>query len=241
MASTRPAAGQRRTSIRERAAPQPSKRDRVVKGYAVAGLLALAIFLIFLFGYLYSYGLLSVTSYEALATISLSISLPLIAISYMIYKCGSFRQVFTDLGLGRDRLTPKNIMIGVMLFLAILLLEIGLYAFQQLTHIQLPTNVAEIYAGFPVWFFILTFTLIPIDEEILFRGFMVPRIGIVLAALIFAILHLSYLSISEFVAAFVYALLAGYVFKRTNSLYTTIIAHALVNALAVSMFLSIIL
>lgn len=221
--------------------PEPSRRDRVVKGFAVGALLILSVFLIFLFGYLYTYGLISLTSYEALATLSLSISFPLLVISYMVYRCGSFRQVFRDLGLGRDRLTLKNVMIGIMLFLAIILLEIGLYAFQEITHIQLPTNVAEIYSGFPAWFFILTFTLVPIDEEILFRGFLVPRIGIVLAALIFAVLHLSYLSISEFVAALVYALLAGYVFKRTNSLYTTIIAHALVNALAVSMFLAIII
>ena len=70
----------------------------------------------------------------------------------------------------------------------------------------------------------------PIDEEILFRGFLVPRVGIVVSALLFAVPHLlTYASLSEFAAAFIFGLLAGYFFRRYKSLYPTILAHALVN------------
>ncbi len=182
---------------------------------------------------MYSNGSVQPKQYEAMASILLSVSFPLAVFSYMSYREGSVRNAFTSLGLGLDRLTVRTILIGVALFGAIILLEVLLGAFQSATGINLPTNVAGIYSGFPLWFFILTFTLIPFNEEVLFRGFMIPRVGIIVSALVFAILHLSYLSISEFVAAFIYGVLAGYTFKKTGSLYTTIIAHALVNAVAV--------
>ena len=100
--------------------------------------------------------------------------------------------------------------------------------------ISLPTNVRQLLGGLPAYFFAFAVIVAPIDEEILFRGFLVPRIGIILSALIFGILHfLSYASISEFIAAFVFGLIAGYAFKRTRSLYSTIIPHMLVNLLGI--------
>ncbi|MGC8730310.1 MAG: CPBP family intramembrane glutamic endopeptidase [Candidatus Micrarchaeia archaeon] len=91
----------------------------------------------------------------------------------------------------------------------------------------------------PVYFLIFSFIIAPFTEEILFRGFLVPRLGIILSAIIFAVPHfISYLSISEFVAAFLFGLAAGYAYKKTGSLYVSILAHMLVNFLAIlSIFL----
>lgn len=215
------------------ATPQKTKKQSHTKAYIALMLLLLSIVSILISSYFYSQGNITIKQYEAYTSIAISLMFPLIVFSYLLYKKGSLKAVFGQVGLGRDKLTYKNIKIGIYLFFAILLLEISLSIFQYITGIKLPTNVQKIYSGMPIWFFMLTFTLIPFDEETMFRGFLVPRIGIIVSALIFAVLHASYLSISELIAAFIYGLLAGYTFKKTGSLYTTIIAHALINALAI--------
>ena len=201
-------------------------------------LLVLAVFVVLFSGYLYAENLITTIQYETYASASLSFGFPLLVFTYLVRRKGGIRNVIRSLGLGRDKLSPRSLYLGILLFVAILALEIGMGVFQQVTNISLPTNVAAIYAGFPIWFFVFTFTIAPFNEEVLFRGFLVPRIGIIFSALIFALFHLSYLSIAELIGAFAYGLLAGYVFKKNNSLYSTILAHALINLLAVvSLFL----
>ena len=149
-------------------------------------------------------------------------------------KGKNLKQIIVDLGLSRSAMNWRALGYGIIVFLAIVLLEFGIGAFETVTHIPLPTNVKALLGGLPAYFFAFAVIVAPIDEEILFRGFLVPRIGIILSALIFGILHfLSYASVSEFIAAFVFGLIAGYVFKRTKSLYATIIPHVLVNVLGI--------
>ncbi len=97
----------------------------------------------------------------------------------------------------------------------------------------LHANASGIQAA-PAYYLFFIAIIAPINEEILFRGFLVPRIGILASALIFAIPHLIiYYSVYELAFAFAFGLLAGYVFKKSGSLYSTIIAHMMVNVLAV--------
>ncbi|MGC8651834.1 MAG: CPBP family intramembrane glutamic endopeptidase [Candidatus Micrarchaeia archaeon] len=173
------------------------------------------------------------------ATIYLSLLFPSLVFSYLLWKRKSLRSIIGGLGLSRSKLTLRNISIGVALFLSILLLSLGFGVFTEATGIQLPTNVQQLLSGMPLYLLLFSFIVAPIDEEILFRGFLVPRIGIVASALVFALLHFSYVSISETVAAFVFGLLAGYVFKRTGSLYASITGHMLVNMLTIVTILAI--
>ena len=115
-----------------------------------------------------------------------------------------------------------------------LVVELGISLFSKFTNIPLPTNVMKLLGGMPIYFYIFSFLIAPVNEEILFRGFFVSRIGIIPSAILFALLHFSYASISEFVAALIFGLLAGYVFKKTKSLYTSITAHVLLNFLTIA-------
>ena len=182
---------------------------------------------------LFYQGILTENFVDLYSTISLSLLFPFLVFSYMLLKGNTLRGIVSELGLGKSRIKARYIGIGVGIFLAIVLLEIGTGVLSSVTGVPLPTNVKQTLAGFPLFFYIFTFTIAPIDEEILFRGFLVPRVGIVLSAIIFAILHFGYGSIVEFVAALVFGLIAGYAFKKTKSLYTTITAHALVNFLSI--------
>jgi uncharacterized protein len=178
---------------------------------------------------LYSNNILTGPNLEANSSIALSFMFPLIAMSYLLIKGNDLKQIIAMLGLSKDKISLYVIAIGICVFFAVVLFDFGVSLFSAATSIQLPTNVQSVLAGTPWYFLIFTFLVAPINEEIFFRGFLVPRIGIIISAIIFAVLHLSYLSISEFVAAFFFGLLAGYVFKKTKSLYASIIAHMIVN------------
>ena len=222
--------------------PKPAGRKAVKRAmperasirYAFYILLLGSIISIFFFPYLYAEGIIGINAANADSSIGLSLFFPLVVFAYMMAKGKNLKQIIIELGLSRRAINRKALAYGITVFLGILLLELGLGAFQAATHISLPTNVRQLLGGLPAYFFAFAVIVAPIDEEILFRGFLVPRIGIILSAFIFGILHfLSYASISEFIAAFVFGLIAGYAFKRTRSLYSTIIPHVLVNLLGI--------
>ncbi|MEM0154402.1 MAG: type II CAAX endopeptidase family protein [Methanothrix sp.] len=216
------------------AAAKREMPERAPIRYAFYILFIGSIFSIFFFPYLYAEGVIGINAANADSSIGLSLFFPLVVLSYMMAKGKNLKQIVIELGLSRRAMNRRALVYGITVFLAILLLEFGIGAFQEITHIPLPTNVSKLLGGLPAYFFAFAVIVAPIDEEILFRGFLVPRIGIILSALIFGILHfLSYASISEFIAAFVFGLIAGYAFKRTRSLYSTIIPHILVNMLGI--------
>ncbi|MDE1870965.1 MAG: CPBP family intramembrane metalloprotease [Candidatus Micrarchaeota archaeon] len=186
----------------------------------------------------YNANAISAPLVESYSSMALSLFFPSIVFSYMLYRGNTISGIISELGLSRDRITAKMIIVGISLFLAVVLFGLALSAFSQLTNIQLPTNVQAALAGTPAYFLVFTFLIAPINEEIFFRGFMVPRLGIIASAIIFALLHLSYISVSEFAAALFFGLLAGYVFRRTKSLYPSIVAHAIVNFVTVAALFS---
>jgi uncharacterized protein len=224
--------------IARKAAPKQIKKkkekpDSKAVRYAFYVMTVVLVFLIVYSLYLYYLNIITMPLAEALSSAALSLFFPFLVFSYLLAKGKNLRMITQELGLTRDKLTLKNLLIGLILFFAIIAFTVALSLFSAATNIPLPTNVSTLLSGTPLWFLIFTFLIAPINEEILFRGFLVPRVGIILSAIIFAILHLSYLSISEFLAAFVFGLLAGYVFKKRRSLYSTILAHALVNFLTI--------
>ncbi len=193
---------------------------------ASAALIAVSV-LMFLFGIWGAY------TANANALIGLELLFLFSVFSYMLSKYRNPHAVAKALGLSKKAISLRALALAAVLFLAIVGLEFGLAAFSAATKIPLPTNVAEAFAGLPAYFIAFTVFVSPVCEETLFRGFMVPRIGILASALVFAAVHLGYASIAEFVGAFVFGLAAGYVFKRNKSLYATIVAHGAVNALGI--------
>ena len=87
--------------------------------------------------------------------------------------------------------------------------------------------------GVPIYILFLAVAVNPFTEEIFFRGFLVPRIGVLPAAAIFGLSHLSYGSIAEVVSMFFIALLFGIVFEKRRSLLPVIVSHIIINSAAV--------
>jgi membrane protease YdiL (CAAX protease family) len=182
---------------------------------------------------LYGAGFISEARAEIASTVSMSLFFPFIVFTYFLAKGRNISSIVEELKISRKRLTYKALGAGLVLLIAVLLLEAGLAGLEQVAHVYLPTNVAQVLGGFPIWVLAFTVIIAPVNEEIFFRAFLVPRVGIVPSAILFALFHLGYGSIAEFVGALIYGLMAGYALKKTDSLYPSIIGHLLVNALAV--------
>ncbi len=222
-----------------------SKKDRENKArYAVY--IAFFIFLLVFFGSasLYSASIISMTQLTVYSSIALSMLFSFTVFAFMLGRGRSFKQMFEQLGLSRKTLTWRNILIGVALFFIILLLEVGLAAFEAATGIQLPTNVGELFNGLPLYFLVFSTFVAPFNEETLFRGFLIPTwlvkkgkrsgawlaVAILLSSLFFGFLHyVSYNSISEFIIAFAFGIGAGILRVKLKSIYPSITAHILVN------------
>jgi membrane protease YdiL (CAAX protease family) len=212
---------------------EPEKKPIRLLFYSI--LAALVLFLLIIVGFLYQESIIDAPAMTALSTIALSLIFSFIVFSYMLAKGKKLKQIVSELGLSRKRLTSRYIAFGIGLFLLFLAIEFGLGIFSEITNIPIPTNVASELANLPFYFYLFIFIVGPINEEILFRGFLVPRVGIIGSSLVFGLLHyISYFSIAELIAAFAFGIAAGYVFKKTNSLYPSIIGHVLFNFVTVA-------
>lgn len=100
--------------------------------------------------------------------------------------------------------------------------------------------------GNPLITFIMSFLLIigaPLSEELFFRGFLINfwrnsvgvRRAILFSALIFSILHFYVL---QFPQVLISGAILGFLFVRTKSVTTSVIAHGVVNALGLMIALS---
>lgn len=179
--------------------------------------------------YLMGYKGMSFNDAEIISTVALSFFLSTFAVSWMLRKGAKPGMIIAGLGLSRDKLTARNLGYGVLIFAAYILLIIAIGVVSKLTGIQVSSNASSVLGAFPLWLLPFVMFLAPLNEEIMFRGFLVPRIGIIVSALIFALVHGGYASYVELFMALWFGLVAGYVFKRTGSLYPSLVTHILVD------------
>jgi hypothetical protein len=85
---------------------------------------------------------------------------------------------------------------------------------------------------------IVAVTLGPVGEELLFRGYLAPRIGVVFSSVLFAAFHYGYGSISEIAAALTVGVILGLHVRKHKDVYSCIIAHAAYNAFSIIIALS---
>ncbi len=217
-----------RKVAKRKSAKPPSKALK----YAFLGALVLMVFLAILFNYeafLQPNNPVDVQD----SSLFISFSFPLLVFTILLFRGFNLHQIIAQLGLSRDKLNFKMIGVGIALFGILLLVELAIGLFSVATGIPLPTNTNLAFSGAPLYILVSVFLITPFCEESLFRGFLVPRFGIILSALLFMILHSGYGSISELVGALAFGLIAGYIFKKTQSLYPSILGHALVNLVGV--------
>ena len=158
---------------------------------------------------------------------------------------GQYRISFKSLGLRLpwqrrllDLFLPVVVVIGSLLFLGIYTAIVSQLGWDILDSEGLPDDIA--LGGPSILFsFIIIALWGPLGEEVLFRGFIFPglsgNMGVVRAAmvtsLLFAVLHFS---IGLIVPFFVTGMLLTWLYYETGSIWTSFAAHAMQNALALS-------
>lgn len=68
-----------------------------------------------------------------------------------------------------------------------------------------------------------------LTEEVFFRGFLQPRLGLLPASLLFGLVHIGYGTILQVVAPVILGLLFGALYQRTRTLWAPIAAHSSFN------------
>lgn len=167
---------------------------------------------------------------EVWFTVILSLLFSFAVISYLLSRGKKGKEIIKELGLSRKALNARTVGYGMLLFGTYIAILLAIAAFSLITGIAVSSNVQQTIGTYPIWALVFISIVAPFNEEIAFRGFLVPRIGIILSGLLFAILHFGYGSISEIAVALWFGLMGGYIFKKTRSLYPTLITHILVNS-----------
>lgn len=210
-----------------------SKVQRAILFVSLLAVLASGFVLVPLFLYHFSY--ISSDQFTFAADAAVELALLAAALIYSRFIAPSRRGTAVNLGLGRKGITVKNVALGLAIFAIIVVMELAVSLVSQVTNVQISTNVDQVFAAAPLWFLAFSCVAAPVCEEVMFRGLMVPRLGIIVSAIVFAAMHAGYNSTFgvEVIAALVFGVVAGYAFRKTNSLYPSIIAHILVNTLTV--------
>jgi membrane protease YdiL (CAAX protease family) len=111
----------------------------------------------------------------------------------------------------------------------------GMVEYYILQPAPLAPALGFVYAWWPALILIVSTGLL---EELIFRGLLqrtgedvMGRWGMPYVALLFAVLHIGYRSLSDVVFVFVVGLFLGWVVQRTRSLVGVTLAHGLTNTM----------
>jgi uncharacterized protein len=176
-------------------------------------------------------GTLPVITASVWFTVCFSLILSFLVVSYLLHKGKKLKKIVKELGLSRAALTRRTIGYGLLLFSIYIIIIFAMAAYSEATGVQINSNVQQALGGYPLWAIVFVSLVAPLNEEIAFRAFLVPRIGVIASGVLFAILHFGYGSWSEIIVALWFGLAGGYVFKRTKSLYPSLMTHMLVNSI----------
>ncbi len=98
-------------------------------------------------------------------------------------------------------------------------------------------KVSDRVLELPLAILALAVLVAPVTEELFFRAFLSPRIGIVLSAILFSIAHFSYGSVTEVVGVLFVGLLLGAVYRMSKSVLPCIAVHMSYNLLSIALTL----
>ncbi len=132
------------------------------------------------------------------------------------------------IGITRENMF-SNILIGLTagIPLAMFSISIDKLGFENQIAIELSKKLGVIDI-----FFLNIFMVAP-SEELLFRGLLQPKIGLIPASLLFGLVHwFGYFNIPQVVGATFLGLMLGLLFEWNKNIVTPIIAHATTNILS---------
>lgn len=157
----------------------------------------------------------------------------------VLYLHNKGREPGKELGLVAGKLEGFFVKAGAvffaLLFVSFFLGILGMLVGVDDTH-KVAESIVEIVMLQPaalVYFAVVR----PFAEEVFFRGFLTPKIGVLGQAAVFGALHFAYGSVFEVAGAFVLGAVLGFFFVRYKSIMPNIFAHWAYNLTAFSLIM----
>ncbi|MCP4646116.1 MAG: CPBP family intramembrane metalloprotease [bacterium] len=132
---------------------------------------------------------------------------------------------------------PKRIGYGVAIFAFMLFASFVVNIILHFAGVSDQEQIVTVVSGLPLYLLIMAFTLGPISEELLFRAFLVPRIGVIASTLLFTFTHMAYGSVAELAGAFALGIVLAVAYSRLRDPLPCMVAHILFNFLSVMLIM----
>ncbi|MCX8166547.1 MAG: CPBP family intramembrane metalloprotease [Candidatus Micrarchaeota archaeon] len=127
-----------------------------------------------------------------------------------------------------EKLDIRQLIFGFLFYVAsLILMNLILYILKDIVVID-NYKVIDVINSMDSSILLFAIIFVPITEELFFRGFLLKRAGLLTSSFIFALFHLSYLSIVQLIASFVIGVVLGLVYTKSN-LNTCIFTHFFFN------------
>lgn len=149
---------------------------------------------------------------------------------FIIDRAISFSQVFKLQGL--VKIPIKDLIKKTMIiFLLLFVLSYTLSFFSVLFNVSDLNLVGEEILKYSPLAIVYLFLVRVFLEEWFFRGFLTPKLGVILSSVFFALGHLAYGSIIEIIGAFVLGIFLSSMYKKNKNLWPNVFAHIIYNLL----------
>ncbi len=158
----------------------------------------------------------------------------LLVVTLAAAKKKNWEKTIAFLGLGKAP-WKKTLLDSFSLFVVIFALLSALALILAFVGLDDSNKVSLVVSSLSTPAIIVAVTLGPFAEEVFFRGFLQKYAGVVVTALLFALLHYSFGSATEMIGAFIAGIVLGYwVNYRNPSLWPVVLAHAGYNAASIA-------
>jgi membrane protease YdiL (CAAX protease family) len=147
----------------------------------------------------------------------------------------SFRRQFGLAAVSARRELGLGVLVGLSTWSALVLLLLvfvgGLILFggEDMVPSQPPAMIPFI-VGLPIWFRAMVALSAGVFEELFFRGFLQPRVGVLASTALFAVAHLGYGQPLMLVGITLLSLLYAVLVRWRQSIWAAIAAHAVFDA-----------
>lgn len=144
-------------------------------------------------------------------------------------------KLFNALGFKKEQ-PKKTIKKAIFLFSLLLFLVSAISVFFSLIGLNDTSTVSEKILELlkMPWLVFYLLTIRITSEEVFFRGFLVPKIGVIGSAILFGLAHIGYGSIVEVIASTVVGCCLSYYYKHSKTLPPIILAHGAYNFAVIS-------
>jgi len=94
-------------------------------------------------------------------------------------------------------------------------------------------KIVEKVSSLPWYILLFAILLAPISEELFFRAFLVPRIGILFSSVAFGLVHVAYGSMMEILGATLIGIILALIFKLSRSITPCLLIHIIYNLISI--------